>query len=335
MSSPTKKKQKRLRALVSYGLLGCAVLALALYLGLRGRDRMQYQLPGLAEIDTAEIDSLELVTPDTVLTIHKEDGGWLLQPEGYKADPESIDAMMRMIGELEVTDLVSTSENFGLYDLDPEARIQIVASLAERVLRRFYIGKRSPTYNHTYVTLDGDTRVFQARGDFRRDFSKTKEELRELLVMAFDKQLAMEITARTPNEVIALTKTAVSVDSETQETEQKSQTAEDSGTEENTQAEETLVWTTATGTQWDPEQIDDLLQRMSHLECMKYLPDSTGLGEPILVVEVTADKLYTLSIYAYQEEAGHPARSSESGYAFYLSAWNRDNIVEVFEPQDD
>ena len=315
------RKKKTTRLIATYALFGAAVIALSLYLVFRGRDRMQYELPELDRIDIETIDAVEIVRPETTVDLAKTDGIWRITPQMYKADSGQVEMLLRSVSSLEATDLVSVSENYSLYDLDEDSRIQITAFRDGKIVRQFDLGKRSASYNHTFVKIQGDPRIFQADGDFRRNFDKTVDALRDLQVMALDADTITKITARKPDEVIALSKNlepAGDSDSESEDTEQ------------------IAVWRTGNGEEWDGEKIDDLLDRVSDLECMKYFGgDESELGDPILTVELEGDKQYSLTIYPYQDETGHPARSSENDYVFYLSSWNRDNIVKVFEPEEE
>ena len=311
LTRQANRRKKTTRLVATYVLFGAAVLSLSLYLVFRGRDRMQYELPELDRIDIETIDAVEIVQLETTVNLAKADGIWSITPQMYKADSGQVDMLLRSVSSLEATDLVSVSENYRLYDLDEDSRIQITAFGDGKIVRKFDLGKRSASYNHTFVKIQGDPRIFQADGDFRGNFDKTVDALRDLQVMSLDVDTITEITAHKPEEVIALY-------SETEDTEQM------------------VVWKTGTGEEWDREKIDDLLDRVSDLECMKYFGgDESELGDPILTVELKGDKQYSLAIYPYQDETGHPARSSESDYVFYLSSWNRDSIVKVFEPEEE
>ena len=298
-------------------------MGISLYLILRRSDRMQYELPSLPPIDMEQLDYVELVTNDRTVKLVKNGGEWRLEPEGYKADSSEVTQLLRSISSLTLTDLVSITENYRRYDLEEGTRIRVTAYQSEELVRQFDVGKQSPSYNHTYVAIRDDKRVFQANGDFRGNFDKTKDDLRDLLVLTFDKEKIIEIGVKTDEKSLRLTKTAT----------QASKTSSDDGTESEEQ--EKTVWQTETDETWNTETIDNLLEQLSNLECMQYYKgDESSLESPIIELNLIGADNYQLKIYSQQEEK-HPARSSQNDYTFLLSSWNRDTIVRAFEIDDE
>ena len=325
----SKSRNKTLRTVIGYAVLGLIVVVLLLYIFLRSRDRMQYELPALPPMEIEEVDGLELAQLDKTVNVAKKDGEWRIQPEDFKADDSEMLQLLRRINSLTLMDLVSVAENYNRYDLDENSRIRVTTYNGEEIVRQFDVGKRSATYNHTYVAIRGDTRVFHADGDFRRNFDKTKDALRDLLVLSFDLEEISEITATNSEGTTRLVKTMEKAVPE------ESQEEETSDSEESTEEIEQVVWRDEAGEAWEIELMDDMLDKLHNLDCMKYYKgDEASLGDPVLTIQLQGKKLYELKIYGQQEE-GHPARSSENEYTFYVSSWNRDNLVKMFGDEEE
>lgn len=342
----SKSGKKNVRMVIGYAVLGLIVVVLALYLVLRKRDLMQYELPPLPAMEMDDVDGIELLQENQETKVVKTDDEWRIDPEGYKADDGEILQLLRRINSLELMDLVSVAGNYNRYDLDEDSRIRVIAYDGEEIVRQFDVGKRAATYNHTFVTIEGDKRVFHADGDFRRNFDKTKDALRDLQVLTFDPEEITEIVAYHSKGSTTLVKSMEKIVPEDEASESASDETDDGASEsESDRADsddesgadevEQVVWRDDSGEAWEIEKMDDMLDRLHDLECIKYFKgDESTLGEPIFSMVLKGQKEYELVIYEHQEE-GHPARTSENEYTFYISSWNRDNLIKMFEEPEE
>ena len=63
-------------------------------------------------------------------------------------------------------------------ELDPESALRVTAFRGGTVLRTVELGKEARTYQHTYVKVEGDRRVYQAEGDLGNYFPIVGDVLR-------------------------------------------------------------------------------------------------------------------------------------------------------------
>ncbi len=280
----------------TYIVLGILIVVLSLYLLLRQRDRIQYTVPKLIPLNTGEIEALEIEQPGGVVKMDRSGETWVIQPEGYRADPATIGEMLTTVADLQLTELVSVTGNYGRYGLDDQSRIRVTVIKNDRALRGFDVGKRSPTYNHTFVRIDGDDRVFQTPGNLGAVFGLSKEDLRDRLVLSFDPDTITKIKAEGAGWTVNLEKKGV-------------------------------VWKTETGEEWETQTIDELLNTLSAFKAFQYREQ--GDGGPVFSLTLTGSKLYTLEVFA-REDNTYPARSSENAYPFTLFYAVTENIINVF-----
>lgn len=297
----------------TYIVLGILIVALSLYLVLRQRDRMQYTIPELNSLSAQEIEVLEIEQPGGVVTMARSGETWQIQPEGYRADPTAIGEMLKTVTDLRLTELVSVTGNYSRYDLDEQSRIRVTVFKHDKVLRSFDLGKRSPTYNHTFIRIDGDDRVFQTPGDPGGLFGLTKEDLRDRLVLSFDKDTITEIRAEGAGWTVNLIRTP-------------KDSTEDQGFSGE---KKRFTWRAETGEVWDAETIDELLNTLSALKAFRYREQGDREGDPVFSITLTGQKLYTLDFFARQDNT-YPASSSESEYPFALFYAITENIINVF-----
>ncbi len=191
-----------------YALLGIVILALGIYLFLNDQDRVHYTLPETPRIETADITRVEIRKAGGNLTLKRADDGWRLTPGDYPADSAQVERMLQSVAELTVTALVSESQSYARYDLDPERRIDVRAYNKDRLVRQFTVGKAASTFRHTHVLLGEDKNVYHAAGSFRWEFDKAVDELRDKTVLAFERSAVTAIDLTAEGQQVVVTKKA-------------------------------------------------------------------------------------------------------------------------------
>ena len=297
----------------TYIVLGILIVALSLYLVLRQRDRMQYTTPELSSLSAREIEALEINQEERVVKMVRSGETWQIQPEGYRTDPAAIGEMLKTVTDLQLSELVSVTGNYSRYGLDEESRIRVTVFKNDKVLRSFDLGKRSPTYNHTFIRIDGDDRVFQTPGNLDSIFGRSKEDLRDRLVLSFEPDTITDINAEGAGWTVNLIRTP-------------KDSTEDQGFSGE---KKKFTWRAETGEVWEAETIDELLNTLSALKAFRYREQGDRDGDPVFSITLTGQKLYTLDFFARQDNT-YPARSSESEYPFALFFGVTESIINVF-----
>jgi hypothetical protein len=282
----------------TYIVLGVLIVALSLYLVLRQRDRMQYAVPELSSLNAREIEALEIEKTGGVVKMIRSGETWQIQPEGYRVDPAAIGEMLKTAADLQLSELVSVTGNYGRYGLDQESRIRVTVFKNDKALRSFDLGKRSPTYSHTFIRINEDDRVFQIPKNPGAVFGLSKEDLRDRVVLSFDPDMITDIRAQGAGWTVTLIKMGV-------------------------------AWSTKTGEPWETEKIDELLNTLSDLKAFRYREQEESDGNPVFSITLTGKKPYTIKVFARQDNA-YPARSSENAYPFALFYAVTENIINIF-----
>lgn len=305
-----------------YLLLTGVIAALVLYLFLRQTDRTHYELPDLEPLTASEITSVSITGKDNTMELRQDSGKWLIQPGKYPAEPARVDPMIDAINNLKVTALVSGSDNYQRYHLDAENRIRVQAGSNGTVMRAFDIGKTAPSSRHTFIKLQGDPNVYHAPGNFRSQFEKSVEEMRDKTVLAFDSGEIMEIE--------------ITMDGKTRRFAQKAASAGSDGDPADEPAQ--MAWQDETGARADEPAIRELLEAAADLKCRQFVDDQTkdDFKDPIYVLKLHAgeDKVYSLFIFAKPDEdaIGYPAVSSGSDHPFLLPSGKADAMMTPLMP---
>lgn len=287
--------------------LAVVIVVLVLYLVLRDTDRTHYELPALEKVEADRIDRLEIARPEGALTLARRGDGWVMEPQGYPVATAKIDEMLKAVAELTPTSLVSESENYQQYDLAADVKIHVEASGGGETLRRFDVGKAASTYRHTFVLLDGDPRVYQARENIRRVFETKLDQLRDRNVFAVDRAALMGIAVSDSSGSLSLTKITKTLEP----------------TEEGAPPATVTAWITPDSLEADGTVVDQLLGRVASLQADGF-PEETmkgDLGAPGYTFVATGAASDTLRIYQEHGDKKYLAASSRYPFPYLLAEW--------------
>jgi hypothetical protein len=304
-----------------YFILAGVMVALILYLVLHRSNRAHYKLPDITKVSGKQISKLEVGKADKTLVLNKKDNTWHIGPKGYPADSSKVKNMLDVIEKLTLTALVSESKNYVRYDLTNDKKITVKAWQEKTLSREFDIGKAAATHQHTFVRLATDPNVYHARGDSRRKFDQTVDELRDKTVLSFTQKDIREISLTKDKKTMILSQKQVS------EQEGKKKDKQDKTSKE---PETKIIWQNADGKKLDNAKVARLLSILNRLECEKYINDvkKDDLKNPTCAVALKGDKEYSLSVFAKKDKdaKAYPAISSENDYAFLLSGSQVESI---------
>jgi hypothetical protein len=304
-----------------YFILAGVMVALILYLVLHRSDRTHYKLPDITGVSGKQISKLEIVKADKTLVLNKKDNTWYIDPKGYPADSDKVKSMIDVIEKLTLTALVSESKNYVRYDLTDDKKLTVKAWNGKTLSREFDIGKAANTYQHTFVRLATDSNVYHARGDFRRKFDQTVDELRDKTVLSYTQKHIREITLTKDKKTITLTQKQI-LEQEGKKKDKPDKTSEKPETQ--------IVWQDAEGKKVDKEKVESLLSVLNRMECETYINDvkKDDLKNSAYAVALKGDKEYSLSVFAKKDKDAktYPAISSENEYPFFLSDSQVDKI---------
>lgn len=308
---------------IEYIILGAFVIALSAYLAFRSSDRTRYELPELKPFSGAEVTKIEIVKRENAVTLAREGDTWQAKPQGYPADGDKVKGMLETLEKLALTAMVSESKSYDRYDLGEDRKITVKAWAGDTVRIEFDIGKAAPSFQHTFVRIAGDPRVYHARDNFRGKFDQTLDNLRDKNVLKFEKSDIQEVELTKDGEKIVLLRKDVPVEVKPEE---------DAGKETPpSPPKPETVWETQGGRQAQQEKLDRLLTSLANLRCESYLEEKKkeDMLAPTNTIRVTGAQEHRLSIFAKTEkdDKGYPAVSSQNDYVFLLPAWQAERIM--------
>jgi Domain of unknown function (DUF4340) len=302
-----------------YVILILVIAGLVTYLSFRSTNQTHYQLPRLAQLESAKIDRMLVKTADGSIELVKKDAHWFLEPQGYPADGTKVQNMVNAATGLKISTLVSESGSYQHYDLNDDAKINVQIFEGAKKQREFDLGRVAPTYQHTFTKLADDPNIYYAQGTLKNTFDQSVADLRDKTVLSFDKDAVSTITLKKGERTLVATKKEITPKA-AQENDQKTKGTESKKTPEPPKTQ----WQDAQGQVVDQTAVEGLLSTTARLQCEAYMDDAAkkNLKDPVWTLTLKTDSdSYTLSIFAAAEKDTHqvPALSSTSQYGFQLS----------------
>jgi hypothetical protein len=297
-----------------YLILILIIAALSIYLLIRNSDRTLYQLPELDGLKQSDISKIEISKNGNSLILKKKDDQWYIEPAGYLADKTKVNAMLNVFESLALTALVSESKDYNRYDLNAEKRINVKAWQQATLKRDFDIGKAAPSFRHTFVRLDGDSRVYHARDNFRSKFDLTIDDLRDKTVLSFNTTDIQQVQIVKDQASVKLVRSEVPVTPSAAQP-QKSESAPTAAVR--------FEWQDDGGQKGNAQNLNRLLTALGDLKCADYINDRSkdAFSAPIYTAKLKGIQDHQLEIFAKlkEEDKRYPAVSSDSDYPFWLS----------------
>ncbi len=295
-----------IRILARYVLPLTILAVLSVYLITRSEDRLHYELPTLSLLEFSAVDRVDLKRGKTQVRLLRNENNWVIDGPDFAAEPAIIEGMIRTAGNLTLTDLIAREPTYARYGLDEAEAITATFRQGTRLLRTLKIGKRSPTYSHTYVMVGDDPRVFQAVGNLTNTFTAQEQLLRDRTVLTFAANEISEITATDANGAITLRRGLPPT------------------------AEAAPTSTSTSGAKFDSATISQILQRLASLKAVRFIqkpPDDVPLLKKEL--QSRAGTRHLLTIYP-QTANVHAATSSDAQGAFVLLPVLLADVITTF-----
>jgi hypothetical protein len=291
-----------------YLILGAVIAALAVYLHQRSSDRTHYTLPSLPTLTAADITKIQISGLGKTQTLVRKEGVWMTEPQGFIAETRRVDEMLETLTGLSLTALVAESQNYALYELDPDKRVAVKAWQGDQLKRDFEVGKTAPSFRHTFVRMAGDDRVFHAADNFRFRFQSGLDEIRDKTILAFNRQEIQEIRISKDKASATLIRPPA-----------PAAEAPPSGPPQSPPT----GWQGSDGRPANAGEVETLIGELTGLQCQAFIDDRTkdSFSDPVYSIVLKASKEHTLSLFAPADQDGpYPAVSSDSAYPFQLAA---------------
>jgi len=141
---------------------------------------------GLAA-DIEKIRKIEITPPKkSETTVLKTEGKWYVSEEGWPADKEKIERVLKAVENAELNEIISMRrETHDEFEVTPEKGVQVTLWNIEGDSVTFVSGKQSPDITKSYLSIKGRPEVYMVSGLSRRIFSRDEDYWKESRIINY------------------------------------------------------------------------------------------------------------------------------------------------------
>ena len=183
-----------------------AVLALQLIIwGLLSIDRnVVKEKQNFLASDTGAVNFIHIKNKDGEVTLKKVGGAWrVAEPYNYQANPSYMNTLLKKLAELQFESLITTKKDkYVDYEVEGDEAAYVEVGVEGAKIDKFYCGKPSKTYTHTYMRPADSDEVWLVAGTPRSSFTRKPGEWRDKKIIDLDKNMIERILIKFPDEVV-------------------------------------------------------------------------------------------------------------------------------------
>ena len=162
-----------------------------------------------ASLQADKIDELKVISANGDATLlKKENGAWrMTQPLTAKADESEASGMTSALASIDMVRVIDENpSNLNDYGLsNPKVEIDFKAS-GDKEYRKLYIGEKSPTGSDLFAKRNDEKKVFLIPAFQETTFSKSTFDLRDKVVLKFDREKVDAIDVSAAGKSLAIAK---------------------------------------------------------------------------------------------------------------------------------
>lgn len=162
----------------------------------KGKDEENGEIFIFQDLKPKEAAKIEIKDKDQEVVLVRTGDTWFIGSEdGYKADGNEIDYILRSIKEFNRKNLVSLNpKKQHIFQVNEDDGVEInVCDAQERSLAHFFLGKTDPNLFGTYLRRVDEDMVYLVEGYLRTSFIRGPEDWRDRTIFDFDPNYISQI----------------------------------------------------------------------------------------------------------------------------------------------
>lgn len=162
----------------------------------------------VVKIDTSEVDYVHIKNEDGDVTLKRIGGNWRVsEPFSYPANPSYANTLMEKIAEMDYESFITRNKDKYLdYEVDDSSGAFVEVGKEGGDIEKFYCGKPSKTYTHTYIRKLDSGEVWLVSGTPRSSFTRKPKDWRDKKILDLDKTLIERVLLHFPDETVELSR---------------------------------------------------------------------------------------------------------------------------------
>ena len=168
-------------------------------------------------VDTSLVDYIHIVNKDGSLTIKRVGGHWrITDPYNYPANPSYANTLLEKAAQLEVETVITNNpDKYSEYELDDTTASYVEIGKEGGAIDKFYCGKPSKNYTHTYMRRADSDDVLLVAGTPRSSFTRRPKDWRDKKILDLDRAMVERILLKFPDETAELVREVSSSEKDT------------------------------------------------------------------------------------------------------------------------
>jgi len=167
--------------------------------------------------DTSQVDYVHIRNKDGEITMKRIGGTWrITDPYDYPANPSYVETLIKKLVDLKYESLItSRKDKYEDFEVEGEEAAYVEVGKEDEVVDKFYCGKPSKTYTHTYLRKADSDEVWLVAGTPRSSFTRKPNDWRDKKILSLDKTMLERVLLKFPDETVELTRSITTPDEDT------------------------------------------------------------------------------------------------------------------------
>ncbi len=159
-------------------------------------------------VDTSEVNYLKIVNDKGDLVMKRIGVNWKIsEPVQWRANESYVETLLEKMADLKKESFITgNKDKFQQYELDELAAKYVEIGVEGGQIDKFYCGKASDTYTHTYMRKADSDEVWLVTGSPRSSLSRKPEQWRDKEILALEREMIERVLLKWPRKTIELTR---------------------------------------------------------------------------------------------------------------------------------
>lgn len=154
--------------------------------------------------DTSRIDFVKIKNKEGEISLRRSGGIWrVTEPYNYPANSSYTETLLKKVADLKYESLITRRKHID-YEVDGEEAAYVEIGSKDATIDKFYCGKPSKNYTHTYIRKADSDEVWLVTGTPRSSFTRKPKDWRDKKILNLDKTLLERVLLKFPDETVEL-----------------------------------------------------------------------------------------------------------------------------------
>ncbi len=156
--------------------------------------------------DTSAINYIKIKNKDGTVVLNRIGQNWkLTEPYNAPANPSYVKTLLEKFAGLELESFITSNEDkYEQYELNDTTAVYVEAGKEGGKIDKFWCGKPSDSYTHTYMRREGSKDIWLVSGTPRSSLTRRPKDWRDKTVLSLDRTIVERILLRHPSETYEL-----------------------------------------------------------------------------------------------------------------------------------